>query len=398
MKLHHIFSIVAVVAGSLMTGCGSDEPKDAPFGNQLYIKAASMTEKIALRGAITEAVRSLRTAVPKPAAEDIRVVYKADASLAEVYNEAFYDQAVVLPSDYYELATPEVLLRKGTVLSEKVDIRFKNLDVLSRAQTYVLPVTVAQADNVSILQSRRTYYYVLKSAAMIEMVADLEKKNYVQIPTFNQSKPSAEVCNNLTQFTWEALVRVHSFPAGIQSIMGTESYFLLRISDNGLKPNQLQMVTPYGGYSNAEKCLLTPDKWTHIAMTYDMEAKEVALYIDGVEIVRQGGLLNTQPANFGKPFNSNNKDNFFHIGFSYQPGRELDGQISECRIWNVVRTPEQLLDNVYEVDPASAGLVAYWKFNEGKGKNVGDHTGKGNDGVANAVLKWTSVYLPEISE
>lgn len=57
----------------------------------------------------------------------------------------------------------------------------------------------------------------------------------------------------------------------------------------------------------------------------------------------------------------------FHIGYSYEPGREMDGMISECRIWNVVRTQDEIKDNFYDVDPKTPGLLGYWKFNEGSG-------------------------------
>lgn len=57
-----------------------------------------------------------------------------------------------------------------------------------------------------------------------------------------------------------------------------------------------------------------------------------------------------------------------YIGRSFDGTRWLPGEISEVRIWNVERTAEQIADNPYKVDPASEGLVAYWKFNEGSGK------------------------------
>ena len=38
---------------------------------------------------------------------------------------------------------------------------------------------------------------------------------------------------------------------------------------------------------------------------------------------------------------------------------------------------------MYDVDPQTTGLKAYWKFNEGKGNNIAkDLTGNGNDAVA----------------
>lgn len=67
----------------------------------------------------------------------------------------------------------------------------------------------------------------------------------------------------------------------------------------------------------------------------------------------------------------------------------LNGEICEVRIWNVVRTQEEIYKNMYDVDPQTPGLCAYWKFNDGKGHNTAkDFTGNGNDAVAYANAVW----------
>ena len=44
---------------------------------------------------------------------------------------------------------------------------------------------------------------------------------------------------------------------------------------------------------------------------------------------------------------------------------------------------------------STEGLVAYWKFNEGTGKQVKDYTANGNNITAENDLTWTKVSLPE---
>ena len=51
--------------------------------------------------------------------------------------------------------------------------------------------------------------------------------------------------------------------------------------------------------------------------------------------------------------------------------------------------------NYYVVASDSEGLVAYWKFDEGSGKVIADHTGNGNTVVANGDITWTTVSLPK---
>ena len=108
------------------------------------------------------------------------------------------------------------------------------------------------------------------------------------------------------------------------------------------------------------------------------------IYVNGKK--QSEGTLSVGNVNLGS-------SNFF-IGRSYDDNRWLAGEISECRIWNIVRSQEEIAENPYYVDPQSEGLVAYWKFDEGAGNTVKDHTGNGNNAVANTTLKWTPVKLP----
>ena len=68
--------------------------------------------------------------------------------------------------------------------------------------------------------------------------------------------------------------------------------------------------------------------------------------------------------------------------------RMLDGEICEVRVWSVVRTREEIYRNMYDVDPQTPGLCAYWKFNEGQGDTVKDWTGHGNDAVSHSPATW----------
>ena len=65
--------------------------------------------------------------------------------------------------------------------------------------------------------------------------------------------------------------------------------------------------------------------------------------------------------------------------------------------WSVQRTAEQIATNPYEVDPASEGLVAYWKFNEGAGNVITDQTGHGNDITGSGDPTWVKVEIPKIN-
>ena len=136
--------------------------------------------------------------------------------------------------------------------------------------------------------------------------------------------------------------------------------------------------------------LLQPSEWYHVAVTYDTEAKTAAIYVDGKLQSTIEDYGTGEPINLGKQ--TRGKDFMFKIGHSYgEPEdmtRQLDGEICEVRIWNVIRSQEEIYKNMYDVDPQTTGLKAYWKFNEGKGDIAKDYTENGNDAKAYAKAIW----------
>lgn len=394
MRIRTMYLLMTAMTVGLFIACQDDMEN---FDNKVYTITNPVSQFV-LKPSVKTVTRSIQASIAKPAGSEIHLTYKVEPSLVSVYNQTYYDKAILLPQDYYEMSRTDATISKGSVTSTEIVVNFKDLNLLSTEQVYVLPVTIVDATNIEILSSARTNYFVFEGGALINVVADMKKENYISFPTFMDSKASGEICNNLHNYTLEALIQVREFSPGIQTVMGIESYFLIRISDNGLQPNQLQVATgAYGSLTDSGTCLLTPNKWTHIALVGDAEAGELRLYIDGELALSKAVTGGWQDISLGKPMKQNSwepESRPFYIGYSYSAGRELDGAFSECRIWNVAKTQEEIANNVYEVDPQSEGLVAYWKFDEGEGKIIRDHTGHGNDGVAASVIAWIPVSLP----
>jgi len=62
----------------------------------------------------------------------------------------------------------------------------------------------------------------------------------------------------------------------------------------------------------------------------------------------------------------------------------FEGRIDELRVWDHVRTAEQVLQGMNgTVDPATPGLVGYWRFDEGSGSLSKDLAG-----TRDAILSW----------
>lgn len=83
-------------------------------------------------------------------------------------------------------------------------------------------------------------------------------------------------------------------------------------------------------------------------------------------------------------------------------GMPFYGQLSEVRIWNIERTPEQISEDMYrELSGQEIGLAGYWPFDAGSGSIAEDATGHGNDGVlypSNDPPRWVASHAPVSNE
>ncbi|MDR1091489.1 MAG: DUF1735 and LamG domain-containing protein [Prevotella sp.] len=378
MKRYNLYIISILVSLIFFNSCRSEED----FDNKIYNVASSRVSNLLIKANIVNEERTLQAAIPKPEKSNINLTYKADPSLVDTYNEAYYDNAIILPADFYELPEPKVTIAAGSVRSNEVAIYFKNVNLLDRDLVYVLPVTIATAD-INILESARTNYFVFRGAALINVVADIENNNL----HIDQWKDPS-VVNNLSQVTMEALIKCRNYDRLISTVMGIEGKFLIRIGDAGFPSNQIQIATSSGNFPDADSNKGLPvNEWIHVALTYDSSNGAMKVYVNGV--VQSEGTKSIGRVSLGV-----NGIDGFYIGRSYEDSRFLAGEISECRIWNVVRTREEIANNPYEVDPESEGLVAYWKCDEGGNNTVKDHTANGNDLTSKNDLKWTPVSLP----
>lgn len=382
MKLKNLYFVsIALLTGALAS-C-SDEVEN--FDNQLYINGSVKTSTILLKSTVPTTEGQFQISMARPESQDITVTVKVEPSLVASYNETYYDNAEMLPDGYYALEKQQVSIPAGVILSDIVSVKFSKLDELDREKVYVLPVTIDQA-NIGVLQSARTMYYVLKGAALINTVPDMTK-NLVYVTWSNP-----EVADNLRQLTAEALIRVNKFGKMLTSVMGIEGHFLIRIGDAGIPENQLQVATRGGNLSSSELAIPTGE-WTHVAVTYDADAEgKITVYINGKNVLE--GNKDLGGINWAQ--NHTDEGNGFWIGHSYNRERDLQGNISEVRIWNKVLTKEEInaKDHFYDVSPNAEGLVSYWKFDEGAGTAIHDYSGNGNNATAVEALTWNAVELP----
>lgn len=377
MKKHYIILLLLFTA--VLFSC--EESKET-FDNKVFLKASSKVNETIMKGNVGDIEKVIQSSLANPENIDVKVNYSISSSKVSVYNKAYSDNATMLPAENYELTKTSVTILTGSTLSEESSLTFKDLSNLDRETVFVLPISIASA-NIDILESASTLYYVFKAGALINVVADIAE-NYLLVDWKNPG-----VVNNLSKITMEALIRARDFDRQISTVMGIEGTFLIRLGDAGFPSNQIQVATSSGNFPSGDsKKGLPTNEFVHIALTYDSSASKMVLYVNGKVQAESTKYLGS--VNLGR-----GGVDGFNIGRSYADDRYLAGDISEVRIWNIVRTEEEIANNPYSVSPDSEGLVTYWKFDDEQSLTVKDHTGNNNNAIAKKPLKWTKVSLPE---
>lgn len=389
MKLNKFCLASLALAAVAFVGCKNEDVKNAHhFDNRLYISSPAVDSDLLIKDDQPNNSRSIATRTAKTAETDITVTFEAKPSQAAQYNLIYGDKAIALPAENYELPDPVSLIKTGNVFGNEVVVNFLNTNTLDRNKRYVLPVSIASATNVDVLESARTIYYVFKGAALINVVASVAEMY------FPVNWASGVNVTNLKTITVEALLRSSDWTAGrsnaLSTIFGIEGGdFLLRVGDGDRPRNQLQMVTPAGKWPAPNAVQGLPvNEWVHIAVVYDATTSEMIYYLNGKSVASDKSASGTISL-----------DDDCYIGKSWDDTRWLPGEISEVRVWNIQRTAEQIAASPYYVDPTTPGLLAYWRFNEGVGKNILDATGHGTNLTAEGgIPKWVPVSLPAIAE
>lgn len=368
-------SIVALASSMVFTACQDDMEK---FDNKVFDDAATPVSTLLMEKKNDNTTRTLRVALAKPAPQEMVISYRVNPGLVETYNMIYGEKAVILPSENYSIDKPEVVIPADGVTSSDLVVEFKDIMSLDRDVVYVLPVEIANSP-IEVLESKRVSYFVVRGAALINVVANMNQ-NYAQL-----NNESASELSSFDQITVEALLFPDEFGKLISTVMGIEGKSLLRIGDAGVPDNQLQFANPKGNVTDPAWQFETK-KWTFLTFTYDKNSGEIKVYFNGV----QKGATYTKT---GVNINWNSRQ--FYIGKSYDDARFFNGNMSECRIWNRVLTQDEIMEpnHFYTVDPESEGLVAYWKMDEGNGMVFHD-SANGYDLVCSSAPTWVPVELP----
>jgi hypothetical protein len=126
---------------------------------------------------------------------------------------------------------------------------------------------------------------------------------------------------------------------------------------------------------------IAPNQWHHVAASLDGASRVLTLYLDGRLVDRTTlprlSAGNREPLNIGRS--------------GALSGNYWKGLIDDVRIWNVVRTPEQVALRYHiELNSPPPGLVGNWRFDEGHGAVAADNTGLAENATIVGEAAWVA--------
>jgi hypothetical protein len=119
----------------------------------------------------------------------------------------------------------------------------------------------------------------------------------------------------------------------------------------------------------------------HFAVTWDSATGLLEAYKDGEFRASGTTAQGSTIENGGTLILGQEQDS---VGGGFDASQAYKGLIDEVRVWNTARTESQIADNFNrQINEDAGDLALYYRFDEGEGLSVIDHTGNGNDGTIN---------------
>lgn len=285
-----------------------------------------------------------------------------------IFNQHNGTSYKMLPDTCFSLSSNEVIVTKGKVSAPTVEVKVKPLGskMIESGDKYVLPISITSSDE-TVHKSAKTMFYTIDQVII------------TSAPYLKGQEINVELDKKITTLPWTLEYRIwvenlysSNFAQSV-SYWGagpaTEIYF--RWGDANL-PGNIIMIKTQGGQFISTKPAKS-GQWYHHAWVHD--GKTVKLYING---------------EFDTQMDSPGKISELEKTLGLSSGKTAY-MWSEWRFWSVARSPKQIKENMFSVNPATEGLEVYLKLNEGKGDTFKDWAGKHNvKAVANGKIEWKS--------
>lgn len=295
----------------------------------------------------------------------------ADSSVVEEYNKRHSKKYEIFKTSNANLSSSSSTISVGDIYSEKSVLTLSNLKDVEDGKSYMLPIRI-KSSSLPVIDGSDIIYIIINKPVRIMKVGKFQS-NYVKVPWVNKFQ----------SLTYEALIYIDRLGDN-NTVMGCEGVLILRIGDSALPGKANNLIQIAGNKQFHASTIFEPKKWYHVAFSYDQPSGKAVIYINGEKAAE---------STWDTPsFDLTSDGGGFFIGkvAGFMWGeRPFYGYMSEVRIWNTSRTENQIKQNMLNIDPETAGLAAYYKFNgedqyqEGSNWFVKDASGNNMNGSAN---------------
>lgn len=361
-----IFAALALMLGS----CNEADRFD-PTREVLVLDGTAETPLVKFAVETVPAVYPVTVSATGKVAEDITVSLKIDNSLVEKYNAENKTSYFETPEGSVELSKSQVVISKGSAISD-----VSNLTIVSDAdfidgRIYMIPVTITDVKgDLELLESSRTAYIRISRVYSFPAIDLSNTGMYASFIFEDDQVIELEAHTVEIKFLANTWHTSNSNPISRLACIAdkNEKGYLLRIGENGYEKNQLQVLKSHPTLAEAKfgsNARFETNVWYTLSMTFD--GSVTRLYVNGERDneFSGGSGMSFQRVELGMSWGG------------YGSSQKFDGRIAEIRVWNRALSASEIQLGLCGVDPASEGLMGYWKLNEGQGAVFADATGNG---------------------
>ena len=357
------------LAAAFLSGCSNAEYK--PLDNSLYISGAAADPLRIITVGDANSTTSILVRTAAPAKQTLTVNLAVQQSALDAYNKRNDANYELLPAEFYTLSATSLTIDQGKVSTPELTVTIKPFteELSKTGKKYAIPLSIVSVSgaDLSILQGEKDF--IIACDQVIKTKA---------IKLLPQQGMKTSFADGIKTDTWSVEMRIKSDNIrpeyNNQSFMGISSGIAGGGEASGFifgrwEGDVLQfMVNGHDGVSATIKP--ETNKWYHVALV--CANGTLSIYING--------QLNKQEQNLKFATVGQYKDfTFAYPRWANHPYRKSNYYMSEIRFWNRALTAAQIRRNRFSIDPATTGLVAYWKLNEGEGTTFKDATGHGHD-------------------